>query len=253
MSGGVFGVARDIFNHPMFDQQRQFSRLEAWLWMLAEAAWKPHERRIGKQTLRVKRGELCASVRFMAGAWGWKPARVQRFLDALKTDTMIETSAIHGINIISICNYSEYQVAAIPKRTAIETPTDTAAIQQRYKLEEGEEREERNIPLRGRVAAPDLETEVFRVGKSVLGKNSGGVISNLRRKCEFDDAYALELISTASEKQNPMEWMQGVLRNTEKRHLRGVMGAPQPTGPVIESKADREYREWEKRYYRGLI
>ena len=50
------------------------------------------------------------------------------------------------------------------------------------------------------VDGKSIEAEVFRLGKSVLGKNSGGVIVNLRKACEYDDAYTLDLLRQASEK-----------------------------------------------------
>src|SRR5690606_28803539 len=76
-----------------------------------------------------------------------------------------------------------------------------------------------DIPLRG--AAPmegkSAEAELFRFGKSVLGKNAGGVIVNLRKSCEYDDAYALELIQQAAEKHEPMAWIQAAIRSVNDR------------------------------------
>jgi hypothetical protein len=44
------------------------SRVRSWLWLVAEAAWKPRVRFIGRL---LERGQLAHSTRFMAKAWCW--------------------------------------------------------------------------------------------------------------------------------------------------------------------------------------
>jgi len=102
------------------------------------------------------------------------------------------------------------------------------------------------------VDGKSMEVEVFRFGKSVLGKNAGGVIVNLRKACDYDDAYALDLLRQASEKHEPMAWVQAAVKSVKDRPYRNVEGVK--TGPVvIESKEDREYRRWEDEYYRNVL
>lgn len=113
---GVFAVDRGIFDHPLFDEGRPFSRREAWLWLVAEAAWKPRPTRVSGQIIELKRGQLAHSVRFMAAAWGWSKSAVDRFLGRLKTETMIGTDGGTGCGVITICNYDEYQRVGLPNR-----------------------------------------------------------------------------------------------------------------------------------------
>ena len=56
------------------------------------------------------------------------------------------------------------------------------------------------------------ESEVFRVGKEVLGANAGGMITRLRKAQHFDDRAALDLIEQARAKDDPREWLGAVLR-----------------------------------------
>jgi hypothetical protein len=58
-----------------------------------------------------------------------------------------------------------------------------------------------------------LEAQVFEAGKRVLGKNSGGQITKLRRLPGMTDARALELIEEAGKKHDPPEWIAAVIRN----------------------------------------
>jgi len=61
---------------------------------------------------------------------------------------------------------------------------------------------------------PDaIEAEVFRVGKRVLGKGAGGLITKLRRIDGMTDARALELLSQSETKENPREWIGAIIRN----------------------------------------
>lgn len=114
---GVFAVDRGVFDHPILSEpNRAYSRREAWLWLLAEAAWKP--RKVGRigATIELERGQLAHSIRFMANAWGWSKSAVERFLARLKTGTMIETATGTGLVVITVCNYGDYQRLGLPDR-----------------------------------------------------------------------------------------------------------------------------------------
>lgn len=45
-----------------------------------EAAYRPHRRNAVGSVVELDRGQLCASVRYMAQAWSWSKSRVNRFL-----------------------------------------------------------------------------------------------------------------------------------------------------------------------------
>lgn len=64
-----------------------------------------------------------------------------------------------------------------------------------------------------------LEVKLYRVGKEVLGKSAGGVVTKVRRFARGDDAEALRLIEVAGEKQDPSEWINAVLKGDESRPM----------------------------------
>ena len=141
---GVFAVDRGIWDHPMFADEPLTER-EAWQWLIGEASFKARTRNIGGKVVSLLRGQLAASVRFMAERWQWSKSRVDRFLKRLKTGTMIETDSGTGLLVITICNYDKYQRVSLPDRDSYrDTNRDargTAAGQQRDKREDTESTE----------------------------------------------------------------------------------------------------------------
>lgn len=76
--------------HPVFPNE-PFTAREAWEWLIAEAYWREGRMRAGKFVATLQRGQLCASVRYLADCWQWEKSKAERFLKRLKTETMIET------------------------------------------------------------------------------------------------------------------------------------------------------------------
>lgn len=128
---GVFAADRGIFRHPLFDDGEPFSKREAWLWLIAEAAWKPRTVNRNGQIIDLGRGDVAHSVRFMATAWNWSKSRVDRFLDLLEREQMVArktgTASGTGVLVLSVCNYDVYQHVGKPSGTA----SGTAAGQTR--------------------------------------------------------------------------------------------------------------------------
>lgn len=128
----------------------EFSRADAWVWLIEHAAWKPTKARIKGKTVQIERGELTFSVRFMAEKWGWSKSRVDRFLAELRAESMIETrskigttaghKAGQGQAIITLCNYDKYQGREDDERDNDAPEIGTTAGQQRDKEEEVKER-----------------------------------------------------------------------------------------------------------------
>lgn len=133
----------------------EFSRADAWVWLIEHAAWKPAKARIKGQPVELARGELSFSVRFMAAKWGWSKSRVDRFLAELEAENMVKitaksrdnsgtttgTTAGHpagqGASIISLCNYDKYQGRDDTERDNAQSESGTSAFQNRDEEEEG--------------------------------------------------------------------------------------------------------------------
>ncbi len=107
MSGNI-RLSRNFFDDPAFKDE-PFTQREAFLWLIMEASFKAREKRVGDFVVHLERGQLAASVRFMAEAWQWHRSRVSRYLEALKNRDMIETHIETGLTVITLCKYDVYQ------------------------------------------------------------------------------------------------------------------------------------------------
>lgn len=113
---GVFQVHRGIFDHPIFAPE-PFTEREAWLWMIATAAWKATRVRFGRKMIALERGQLIFSERFLAEKWQWAKTTVRRFLARLCEGNMITQKTDRDATLITICNYDEYQFGGTTERT----------------------------------------------------------------------------------------------------------------------------------------
>ena len=125
MSGGYVKIARGIFKHNMFKDE-PFTEREVWIWLICGASYKDDTIRIPNTNIitKIKRGEYMASYRFLATKFKWPISRVKRFIDRLKSGTMLNTRVVQGITFITIENYAEYQFF-VQQRTSVEYTTTT--------------------------------------------------------------------------------------------------------------------------------
>lgn len=103
-------ISRRLFEHRLWCEEREYSRFEAWLYLLKEARFEDTKLYDGNKVVEVKRGQVYASIRFFAKAWKWSSKKVLGYLDLLIADKMIvkETAKETGQTVITICKYEEY-------------------------------------------------------------------------------------------------------------------------------------------------
>lgn len=148
---GRYAMERGWHDHELFDGD-EYSRRDAWGWLIANAMWKGAKVRVRGTVVDLKRGQICFSIRFLASKWGWSKSRVDRFLHQLAAENMIEMSgtvagqnaghsAGQSQNIITICNYGKFQAEPKAKRDSQRDSGGEKAGQERDKEEEGKEKE----------------------------------------------------------------------------------------------------------------
>lgn len=123
---GHFKISREVWDHPAF-KAGEMTQREAFFWIVSEAAWKAHTRRVGANVVELQRGQLAASTRHMAKTFQWSEPRVRRYLDMLKTWQIIDAHSDAGVTLITVCNYDRYQ----GERRTSDAPSDAEATQQR--------------------------------------------------------------------------------------------------------------------------
>lgn len=110
---GFITIERDLWKHPVFMPSPMTER-EAWMWMLARAAYAGTQHRIGAEVVDVERGSFMATLREMQSAFMWQSdKRVRNFLKKLETHGMLTVLTLGQRNArkthVTICNYHEYQ------------------------------------------------------------------------------------------------------------------------------------------------
>lgn len=105
---GYIRLYRSIWDHQVF-REEPFTEQQAWIWLCSHAAWKARQQRLGEHLVNLERGQIIGAVRFLGEKWGWSKGKVERYLERLKNEAMVETETGTGITVITICNYDEYQ------------------------------------------------------------------------------------------------------------------------------------------------
>ena len=143
MSGYV-RIHRGLIGHPAF---RNDAEAMAFAWLVAKAAWQPAKQRYKGHDYIFERGQLSISIRDFADKMdrskGWVERLFARLVEhgmiSKKSGTQVGTQVgTHGgtvggtpPDLITICNYEEYQARGLRAETLDETTDETEAGQQR--------------------------------------------------------------------------------------------------------------------------
>lgn len=206
---GVFAVDRGIWDHDVLAENEPFSRREAWLWLLSEAAWKPHKRRIIGRTIELARGQYAGSLRFIGSKWRWNEPRVRRFLAALISSEMIDANTDAGVTVITVCKYDEYQRVSLPSDATPKVDADAPPTQERRKVEDREDKEHSEANASGAFAPIDpskAEREYFSRGREILGKSAGGQLAKLLKANGGNVSLSRSTLEMAATKHKPAEF-----------------------------------------------
>ena len=98
-----------VFSHEIFPRET-FSQREAWIWLIANVAWKDTTHRVGNTVVEVPAGSLLTTLRNLQKEWGWgSDYRVRSFLNVLENQRMVSLDTNAGKTQITLCNYGQYQ------------------------------------------------------------------------------------------------------------------------------------------------
>lgn len=110
---GFITIERRLWDHPMFAVAPMTER-EAWMWMIASAAWADTTHRVGQEVVQVARGSFVTTLRDLQSTFMWgSDKRVRTFLKMLEKNGMVSSESVGKTNArktrVTICNYNEYQ------------------------------------------------------------------------------------------------------------------------------------------------
>ena len=112
MEEGFLRLSRKFFSNELWKEAREFSECEAWLDLIQSARFdatdKAYSELIGGREISYSRGQYPASISFLTKRWKWSDKKVRYFLTKLKKKGMITVDNKQGMNVITLCNYDEY-------------------------------------------------------------------------------------------------------------------------------------------------
>ncbi|MDM5310348.1 Replication protein O [Peribacillus frigoritolerans] len=114
---GWIKLHRQIQDHWLYQENRKFSKYEAWLDLLMMVNHEDKKAVIGNEVIEVKRGQRITSVRKLCDKWGWSNTKVKQFLSLLQNDRMIHLKSDSKKTLITINNYDFYQGTEDKKTT----------------------------------------------------------------------------------------------------------------------------------------
>lgn len=137
---GWIKIHREIREHWLAQDMEKLGR---WIDLLLLANFEDGKVLSGDTLVELKRGQLVASLEFLAKRWNTSKRTVLRFLQLLESDQMLHRSAHRKVTILTICNYDSYQVSE--KQEVTDSCTDRYPIGNRLVTEEKKKQEEKEI------------------------------------------------------------------------------------------------------------
>src|SRR5699024_1503083 len=105
---GWIKLHRRIQNHWIYQEDRVFSRYEAWIDLIMMANHAAKRILVDNDLISVDKGQLITSIRRLCDKWKWSNTKVINFLKLLEQDSMIKFESDTKKTVINICNYNLY-------------------------------------------------------------------------------------------------------------------------------------------------
>ncbi|HCH73078.1 MAG TPA: hypothetical protein DFK19_16165 [Ochrobactrum sp.] len=217
-------VQTSIFDHELF-QAEPLTEREAWLWLIANAAWKATRHRIGSDMHEVPAGSLFVTLRQLQTAWKWKSDyRVRSFLKLLEKEEMIICETNAGKTQVTICNYSHYQEAertenanaTQEKRTKDTNTPNTSSLRSDVKAQAPEKPSVKSELMK--VVDEDHAQAVIEHRKAIkkpMTVRAAQLLAGKFAKCQNPNAAVDMMISSGWQGFEP-EWLENRKSSTRR-------------------------------------
>ena len=160
---GWIKIHREIQDHWLWNERREYSRAEAWIDILLTVNHAEGKVMIKNHLYTVKRGQSVNSLETWAKRWNWTRGRVKRFLELLKGVSDPETkSKIIGEEFIRVFEKEANDFFA--DRIKWKTDTKTVIIS-RIKLVTVNKllRSSRSLSLNPRPFIPLIDSSIVKI------------------------------------------------------------------------------------------
>lgn len=103
---GWIKIYKDLADHWLAQHPE---KLGWWVLLLLKVAHEDKKVLIGNQLVELKRGQIIASLTFLAELWQTSKRTAERFVELLEKEQMLSRCVSRKVSIITICNYESYQ------------------------------------------------------------------------------------------------------------------------------------------------
>jgi hypothetical protein len=132
---GYYKISRKLLNSDLWLLE-PFTKGQAWLDLIGLASFKKTKIRVKNgETIDIQRGECAWSVIKLAQRWMWSRGKVNRFIEQLKNEKMIQQKICSNLTIIRVLNYNFYQ------DDTTNSTTNSTTNGTHYKKEKNEKKE----------------------------------------------------------------------------------------------------------------
>lgn len=172
MSKGWISIHRELQNHWLWNEKRVFSKLEAWIDILLTVNHKEKKITIKNTLFIVKRGESINSLDTWAKRWNWNKSKVRRFLNMLKSDSMIELKSESKTTRLTVCKYDSYQDIRNDNETIMKHKrNDNETIMTPNNNVNNINKENNNINMSGNEFPDPMQTDLLKSIEEVEKEN----------------------------------------------------------------------------------
>lgn len=108
MQQGWIRLERSLMEH-WLHEDKPYNRLAAWVDLLLMANHEAKKMPTNGSVVTIDRGQLFTSSVSLSARWGWSRGKVERFMELLENDHMIDRKRTPYGQLVNIVNYSVYQ------------------------------------------------------------------------------------------------------------------------------------------------
>ena len=110
---GWIKIYRELADHWLAQNPE---KLGWWVLLLLKASHEDKKVLVGNQMIELKRGQIIASLTYLADLWQTSKRTAERFVELLEKEQMLSRCVSRKVSIITICNYESYQEKKRGKR-----------------------------------------------------------------------------------------------------------------------------------------
>jgi hypothetical protein len=110
---GWIKIYRELADHWLAQHPE---KLGWWVLLLLKVAHEDKKVLVGNQMIELKRGQIIASLTYLADLWQTSKRTAERFVELLEKEQMLRRCVSRKVSIITICNYESYQEKKRGKR-----------------------------------------------------------------------------------------------------------------------------------------